>query len=89
MGKVTESIFSNKQVVIPMAEVSHVVKLSDQIEVVFKHSKWNDTFQHFEPSVHLSYQSADKKFLRAWCDYRAELEADTLMPMDEFIGKSG
>jgi hypothetical protein len=85
MGKVSESIWSNEDNVIPMAEVSHIERLRDaysienkQIRVVFKHSKWNDTTQSFEPCICMSNKKTES-FLKDWCTYRSELESETLM----------
>ena len=82
MKNVTESICDGPDEVIPMAEVSHVVKdkrkgYEGAISVIFKHSKWNNETQDLEPNVYMSPIVA-KGFLSAWCTYRHELEIDTL-----------
>ncbi len=80
MEKVTESIWSNEDNVIPMAEVSHIEKLRDaysiengQIRIVFKHSNWNENTQCHEPSIPMQGEKA-KSFLKYWCIYRSEVE---------------
>jgi hypothetical protein len=85
MGKVTESIWDGKNTIIPLAEVSHIEKLNDannttgRIMVIFKHSKWNNENQAFEPSVYLDSTWNSEGFLSDWCRYRSELEHDTLI----------
>ncbi len=85
MGKVSESIWSNEENIIPMAEVSHIEKIislfgieNKQIRIVFKHSKWDDKYQTFEPSISLINKAAES-FRKDWCTYRSELESETLM----------
>lgn len=71
---ITESIWSNKKVTIPMAEVSHIVKEDFGLWVVFKHSKTNQTSKltmKLEPAIWLE---SGKGFEKDWCRYRAELE---------------
>lgn len=84
-GKVTESIWSNKNYVIAMAEVSHIVGLPEKYEylkcpihIVFKYSKWNNDTQDFEPNVYLSNEES-VSFKKDWCIYRSELESHTLI----------
>lgn len=76
-GNVSESIWDG-DCVIPMAEVSHIEKdkrdrYKGCITVIFKHSKWNEETQSFEPSVYLQKEQASY-FLKDWCYYRYELE---------------
>lgn len=85
MGKVSESIFSCKTCVVPMAEVQHITKdqrekFKGSIEVIFKTTTWNDTDNCYNNSLYLRKDEAES-FLRAWCDYRSELESDTLMDL--------
>ena len=72
VGKVTESIFDGVTAVIPLAEVCYVVKFTNCIDIHFK-------------SGHELYLSPpdQNSFLAAWCRYRGELEADTLMDFEE------
>ncbi len=75
-NKVSESIWANEDVVIPMAEVSFVEKIRQHgIQVVMKHSKWQDEFQHWSPMIVLNEKNAPK-FLNDWCFYRRELEGN-------------
>lgn len=77
MSKVSESIWSNKDAIIPMAEVSFINKVTYGIEIVMKHSKWQNEVQHWSPVVFLSSEEAGR-FINDWCYYRAELEGVTL-----------
>ena len=73
MSKATESIFDGKNVLIPLAEVSYVLKFQNCIEVRFKDS-----------TESLTLVQPDKNaFISAWCRYRSEVEADTLMDFEE------
>ncbi len=82
MKTVTESIFNGRRVVIPMAEVLFIErdmrdKYKGCIRIVFKSTTLNvegDTWNN------IAYLSAEdgQKFMRAWCNYRAELEQDTI-----------
>ena len=60
MSKVSESIFSNGEFTIPMAEVSHIEKFKTFIFVVFKHSKWQDEFQQYSPVVCITNEKIEK-----------------------------
>lgn len=82
MGNISESIFSNSDYVIPMAEVSFIRKTGKNIIINFKHGTWNEKCQQFDPCVVLRGKKAIK-FLSAWSYYRHELEADTLKPEPE------
>jgi hypothetical protein len=74
MSNVNESIWSNEHNIIPMAEVSHIVKEKDGAWVIFKHSKIDSKSEYkmkYYPSIWLEYP---KQFIKDWCRYRAELE---------------
>lgn len=87
MGKVSESIFSNKDIVIPMADVQHIEKKYHSCDllngakkgdfegclIITKHTKWNFEKDFWENPIWLSDEQA-KKFMDAWCHYRYELE---------------
>jgi len=82
--EITESIWDGKDNVIPMAEVSHVEKhnhpdVVGNITVVFKHSKWVNEHNSFEPNVYLSKEQASD-FMKCWCRYRNECESLNLLP---------
>lgn len=77
-NKISESIWSNGNVVIPMAEVSYCIRTAvgtghEGLQVVMKHSKWNQEVQEFDPNVFMSKNEGDK-FLDDWCFYRHEIE---------------
>ncbi len=83
MGKVTESIWSNDKLIVPLAEVSHIEKLTDnqgiinRIFVYFKYSKANNETQMLEPFLYLD-NKAGESFKKEFCRYRHELEFETL-----------
>jgi len=93
MGKVTESIFSGLNYIIPLADVSHIQRHwypgdKDRtrenyrgIIVITKHTTWDAVCDDYANSVYISRGEEAKGFLRAWCDYRSELESETLMPI--------
>jgi len=74
MSKVSESIWSNENVIIPMAEVSYIIKMPIGIEVIMKHSEWQNEYQHWSPMVVISNKEQATSFKNAWCYYRYELE---------------
>ena len=96
MGNVTESIFSDGSVVIPMADVQHVEKRYHNMDlasgqkkgdllgsmVITKHTRWDMDADTWANNIWLS---ADQtvRFLSAWCMYRHELENDTLLKMED------
>ncbi len=80
MGKrlASETIFSGKTSIIPMADVAFIEKdgrpeCAGCIRVVMHASKWSEATQAFEPSVWMESEDA-AKFLRAWCYYRGEID---------------
>jgi hypothetical protein len=77
MGKVSESIYSGKTTVVPLADVQHIEKRELGLFVVTKHTRWDNDGGFWANSIWIDKAEADG-FMRAWCDYRAELEADTL-----------
>ena len=72
MSKATESMFDGKDVLIPLAEVSYILKFPSCIEVHFKGSAESVTL----------VQPDQNALISAWCRYRSEVEADTLMDLD-------
>ena len=72
MSKSTESMFDGKDVLIPLAEVSYILKFSNCIEVHFKSSAESVTL----------VQPDQNALIAAWCRHRGEVEADTLMDLD-------
>jgi len=90
MGKVSESIFNGLDYVIPMADVSHIQRhwYSGDTErtkenyrgliVVTKFTTWDAATDGYNNSVYMSAGDEAKSFLKCWCNYRAELESETL-----------
>lgn len=76
-GHVTESIYSGKCVVVPLADVQHVEKSDAGLIVVTKHTKWDREANYWANNIWIDGAEASG-FLSAWCRYRSELEADTL-----------
>jgi hypothetical protein len=86
MGRVTETIFDGKEYVIPMADVSHVQRSFHQhdtvdgdkcgdflgITIITKHTTWNPD-GGYHNSIWMTGEDA-QEFLRAWCNYRHELD---------------
>ena len=90
-GNVTESIYSNERLTIPMADVQHIeqrfhacdlvsgVKKGDLsgAMVITKHTTWDNDIDDWMNPVWLSASEVES-FMQAWCQYRHELEKDTL-----------
>lgn len=80
-GTVTESIYSSATVVIPLADVSYVVRREFGIQVVTKHTTYNLDIGDYNNAAWIHKDEAPA-FLSAWCRYRSELEADTLANLE-------
>jgi len=84
MHTVTESIYSGQEVIIALADVQHIEKHPKNsipgILVITKHTKWNFDRDLWENAIWISEPEATE-FSSAWCRYRSELEADTLMDL--------
>ena len=81
-GHVTESIYSSASVVIPLADVQHIEKSNPLgIIIVTKHTRWDADGDFWANSIWIDAAEASA-FMRAWCQYRAELEADTLANLE-------
>jgi len=87
MCKVSESIFSGKTTVIPMADVCYIQRDKRPSEkehapvwIIMKASTWNDNNEDWNNAPFLRGDEA-ASFLRCWCTYRSELEAETLMDL--------
>ena len=75
---VTESIYSGKSIVVPLADVQHIVKTNELgLIVVTKHTRWDFERDFWSNNIWIDKAEADD-FMRAWCRYRFELEAETL-----------
>jgi uncharacterized protein YecA (UPF0149 family) len=76
-GKVIESIWDGP-VVVPLADVQHIEKLTNGIWVITKHTRWDMEADTWSNPIYIGQDRAES-FMRAWCCYRHELEYDTLM----------
>lgn len=78
-GRVSESIWSGSTTIIPLADVQFIEKLAHgRLQVVFKNSTWDSGPDGGWNSAAKIGAGGASSFLRAWCHYRSELEADTL-----------
>lgn len=88
MGKVTESIYDGATCVVPLADVQHIEKVQEYsravhqtlpagLRVIMKSTVWSQTRDAWANPIIIP-QGEAAAFIRAWCNYRAELEADTL-----------
>lgn len=74
----SETIYSGTYNIIPMCDVAYINKdlrkgWEECITIVFKCSRWVDAFVNFEPNLYMQADEA-KRFLRAWSDYRSEID---------------
>ena len=82
MNKVSESIFSNDAVIIPMSGVMFIEKhyygnpsQYGGIKIIMKGTKWDMEADTWSNNAFISNHSGeDKKFISAWCFYRHEIE---------------
>lgn len=85
---VTESIYSGKSIVIPLADVQHIEKSNPLgLIVVTKHTRWDAESGAWANNAWIDAAEA-QGFMMAWCRYRSELEADTLAdlePTNEYV----
>jgi hypothetical protein len=85
MNTVTESIYSGTNVIVPLADVQHIEKWDKHtipgIMVVTKHTRWDCEHDVWANGIWISEPEATA-FKAAWCRYRSELEADTLMNLE-------
>jgi hypothetical protein len=81
MNTVSESIFSGKQAIVPLADVQHIEPMPNHsvpgIRVITKHTRWDRDAGDWANAIWISDPEA-AEFRRAWRRYRSELEADTL-----------
>ena len=82
-GHVSESIWDSGSLVVPMADVQHIEKLTHEgqpngLWLITKHTRWDFERDMWNNPIYIpAAKAAD--FLRDWCMYRHELEKDTLM----------
>lgn len=78
MTTVTESIYSGKSVIVPLADVQHIELRNEHgLIVVTKHTRWDRESGEWANNIWIDKAEADA-FKAAWCRYRSELEASTL-----------
>lgn len=75
-NKISESIFSNKITIIPMADVQHIEKLikngkPNGIFIITKHTHWNFERDMWDNPIYLSEEET-QDFIGVWCLYRYE-----------------
>lgn len=75
-NKISESIFSNADIIIPMADVQHIEKLKynsapNGIWIITKHTNWNFEKDMWDNPIYMLERDS-KKFIEAWCNYRYE-----------------
>lgn len=87
MNKISESIWSSKNFLIPMADVQHIEKhyqtcdLLDGTKkgdlcgalIITKHTKWDTEKGIWANNIYLGKQEAES-FIKDFCFYRYELE---------------
>lgn len=81
-GHVTESIFNTDEFVIPMADVQHIEKdrreiYKGAVKIIMKSTRYNFEHDCWDNQIWLN-ANVGPKFLSAWCQYRHELEKETL-----------
>lgn len=84
-NSVTDSIYSSDSLVIPLATVQHVEKLSQAgnangLMVITKDTKWNFEYDTWENGIFVPERLKDG-FLSAFCTYRHEIEQSDLMDL--------
>lgn len=81
MHNVTESIYSGKSVIVPLADVQHIETHNTLgLIIVTKHTRWDKDGDFWANSIWIDAAEA-VAFKRAWCTYRAELESNALMDL--------
>lgn len=82
MSNITESIFDNGEIIIPMADVSFIQRTThptigaNGIFVILKHTRWDMDADTWANPAYIS-EKKSQAFISAWCVYRSELEFDT------------
>jgi hypothetical protein len=81
---VTESIYSGKSVIVPLADVQHIESWAANsvpgIKVITKHTRWDFDRDDWANAIWISEPEATA-FRAAWCRYRSELERSTLVDL--------
>lgn len=82
MRTVTESIYSSKTITVPLADVQHIERSNPLgLIVITKHTRWDSDSGNWANNIWIDKAEAEC-FMRAWCRYRYELEADTLADLE-------
>ena len=91
-NKISESIWSNGRVIVPLAEISFLVRIYEydengkkterySVDVVFKHSKTNE-YGIYQP--YLSFNKSEgESLITEWTHYRHEIEGGE----EAFVGQ--
>ena len=82
MNKVSESIYVDANIIIPLADVMFIEKhyygtpaKQHGIRIIMKNTFWNMEADTWANNAYISdVDGKDKKFLTAWCYYRHEVE---------------
>jgi hypothetical protein len=74
--KISESIYSNGHILIPLAEVQHIEKLKydgkpNGIWIITNFTKWNFEQDIWENPIYLTEEES-QEFIKAWCYFRHE-----------------
>lgn len=77
MGKVSESIYSGTNVIVPLADVQHIEKHKTGIMIITRHTRWDCDHDVWANGIWMNDPEA-AGFRQAWCHYRSELESETL-----------
>ena len=95
MRKVNESIFSGLNFIVPLADVQHVERhwFKDDknltktnyrgLVIVTKHTVWDQSAGNWSNSIYIPAGEDADNFIKDWCLYRAELEAENIATGDE------
>lgn len=79
-NKISESIFDNGDVIIPMADVQHIEYQNhptigkNGIFVITKHTHWDIQADTWSNPIYIPEQKK-QDFITSWCRYRNEFEA--------------
>ena len=85
--RVTETIFSSADMVIPMSSVQHIEKhmkggALTGIKIITDKTKWNFQYDTWENPIYLSsHDNHAESFLKAFCNYIAERDGMTESPI--------
>ena len=73
MGKVSESIYNNKNLLIPMADVSHIERRKAQngYFIIMKHTTYNTEFDDYNNAIWMTDGDMES-FKKAYCYFRHE-----------------